>query len=178
MIMVPIILFWYFSKNRDANMYGFTLKGFDTKPYFTMLLIMLPLITLASLNADFLGQYPRAGLWGLEDFTLKDKSHWKYFGLFEFIYGLDFISIEFFFRGFLIIALIKYVGPHVVLPMAVFYVFIHFGKPMGETISSFFGGSLLGIISFYSRSIFGGIIVHMGIAWLMELGALISKLNN
>jgi hypothetical protein len=46
---------------------------------------------------------------------------------------------------------------------------------MGELISSFFGGSLLGIIAYYSRSIVGGIIVHVGIAWMMELGAFISK---
>jgi len=44
---------------------------------------------------------------------------------------------------------------------------------MGECISSFFGGSLLGIISFHSNSIKGGLLVHMGIAWLMEIsGAL------
>jgi len=55
------------------------------------------------------------------------------------------------------------------------YVVIHWNKPMGELISSFFGGSLLGVISYYSKSIWGGIIVHVGIAWMMEIGAFISK---
>jgi membrane protease YdiL (CAAX protease family) len=96
--------------------------------------------------------------------------------LYEFVYGIDFVFIEFFFRGFLILALARIAGPGVILPMASFYVFIHFGKPMGETISSFFGGTLLGIIAYYSRSIAGGIIVHMGIAWMMEAGALLSKI--
>lgn len=174
-ILIPITLFWLLAHRQEQPLYGFTLKGFDTRPYFFMLLVMLPLIAAASLSMDFLGQYPRAGNWGLEDFDLANRSDRKYFALFELIYGLDFINIELFFRGFLILAFMRYAGPQVIWPMAVFYVFIHFGKPLGETISSFFGGAILGIISYYSRSIFGGIIVHIGIAWLMELGALISK---
>lgn len=177
-ILIPLTIYWCLVHRKEQPLYGFTLSGFDTKPYFVMLLIMVPLIVAASLSADFLGQYPRAGNWGLEDFSISNRSDWKYFALFELIYGLDFINIEFFFRGFLILAFMRYAGPHVIFPMAVFYVFIHFGKPLGETISSFFGGTLLGIISYYSRSIFGGIIVHMGIAWLMEIGALVSKLSN
>jgi len=176
-VMIPIAVYWFFVHRKEQPLYGFTKKDFDLRPYFMMLLLMLPLIVIASLNADFLGQYPRAGNWGLEHFSLENRADWKYFGLFEFIYGLDFISIEFFFRGFLVLAFVRYAGPHVILPMAVFYVFIHFGKPLGETISSFFGGTLLGIISYYGRSILGGIIVHMGIAWLMEIGALVSKLH-
>jgi len=177
LIMIPIALYWFIKHRKEQPLYGFSLKKFDTSPYFIMLLLMVPLITIASINADFLGQYPRAGNWGLEQFDINVRSDWKYFALFEFIYGLDFISIEFFFRGFLVLAFVRYAGPHVILPMAVFYVFIHFGKPLGETISSFFGGTLLGIISYYGKSIYGGIIVHMGIAWLMEIGALISKMT-
>lgn len=175
-IMLPVAALWFVKHRKQQPLYGFTKKNFDTRPYFIMLLLMLPLITIASLNADFLGQYPRAGNWGLEHFSMENRADIKYFALFEFVYGLDFISIEFFFRGFLILAFVRYAGPHVILPMAVFYVFIHFGKPLGETISSFFGGTLLGIISYYGKSIYGGIIVHMGIAWLMEIGALTSKL--
>ena len=39
---------------------------------------------------------------------------------------------------------------------------------MAEAISSFWGGLLLGIIAFNTGSIWGGLIVHLGIAWLME----------
>ncbi len=52
--------------------------------------------------------------------------------------------------------------------MAATYVFLHFGKPMGEAISSGFGGYILGIIALYSGNIWGGVFVHVGIAWLME----------
>jgi hypothetical protein len=40
---------------------------------------------------------------------------------------------------------------------------------MHETIGSFFGGFILGTIALHTKSIWGGIIIHVGIALLMEL---------
>jgi hypothetical protein len=134
---------------------------------------MLPLIILASTQGDFLGAYPRGVKF--DSLSMQNSAHWIYYGIYELFYGLDFISVEFFFRGFLILAFVGILGPKSILPMAMFYVTIHWGKPAGELISSFFGGTLLGIIAYYSKSILGGIIVHMGIAWMMEIGALIGN---
>lgn len=175
-LLLPLAIYWYFVDRKNQRYYGFTLKNFDTKPYFTMLLLMLPLIVLASTQVDFLGAYPRGQKF--PSLAIENVEHWKYYGLYELVYGLDFISIEFFFRGFLIMAFLAIMGPGCLLPMAMFYVVIHWGKPAGELVSSFFGGSLLGIIAYYSRSIIGGIIVHMGIAWMMEIGALIGNYFN
>jgi membrane protease YdiL (CAAX protease family) len=58
------------------------------------------------------------------------------------------------------------------------YVALHFGKPAGETIGSFFGGYILGVLAYKSKNIWGGIIAHMGIAWLMELFAYLQKTYN
>lgn len=138
-----------------------------------MLAIMLPLIGVASTLPDFLASYPQVQDFASLDFS--NASHFKHLALYELLYGLDFFSIEFFFRGFMVLAFVGIVGPRAILPMAYVYLVIHWNKPMGELISSFFGGSLLGIIAYYSRSIVGGIIVHVGIAWMMELGAFISK---
>lgn len=168
-----IWIYWYVADRKEQPFYGFTLKRFNTKPYFIMLLLMVPLIAAASTQADFLTSYPRVQKFLTLDFT--NAEHLKHFALYEFLYGLDFFSIEFFFRGFLILAFVGIVGPRAILPMAYIYVVIHWNKPMGELISSFFGGSLLGIVAYYSRSIVGGIIVHVGIAWMMELGAFTSK---
>ena len=133
-----------------------------------MLLIMVPVIALASTQNDFLRYYPKAKiLANIPMFSWKDK--WRYL-VFELCYGFDFISIEFFFRGFLILALLRICGPHCIIPVACFYCMIHLGKPMGEAISSFFGGTLLGIIAYNTGSIWGGLIVHLGIAWMMEIG--------
>jgi hypothetical protein len=176
-VLTAITLVWLFDRKSSDSPYGFTLKNFDLKPYFIILAIMLPFVIGFGLTDHFTGYYPR----GLKNHSYYfngelNVSGW-YYVLYELIYGLDFISIEYFFRGFLVIAFIRFVGPGSIMPMATFYVFIHFGKPMVETISSFFGGTLLGIITYYSRSIWGGIVVHMGIAWLMELGAFIGQSN-
>jgi hypothetical protein len=172
-LFAAIWIYWYVADKKEQPFYGFTLKNFTTKPYFIMLLLMVPLIALASTQADFLTSYPRVQKFLTLDFA--NAEHLKHFALYEFLYGLDFFSIEFFFRGFLILAFVGIVGPRAILPMAYIYVVIHWNKPMGELISSFFGGSLLGIVAYYSRSIVGGIIVHVGIAWMMELGAFASK---
>ena len=94
---------------------------------------------------------------------------WWHKLLFELSYGTDFITIEFFFRGFLVLAFVKWAGKEAILPMACFYCSIHFGKPIGECISSYFGGLLLGIVVYNTRSVFGGLMVHLGIAWMMEV---------
>src|SRR5690606_32481 len=95
--------------------------------------------------------------------------------LFELSYGLDFFTIELFFRGFLILAFLRYAGKAAILPMAAFYCSIHFGKPLLECITSYFGGLILGVIVLHSRSIWGGLIVHLGIAWLMEVAGYIGR---
>ena len=80
---------------------------------------------------------------------------------------------EFFFRGFLILSLFRICGAKCIIPAACFYCAIHLGKPAGEAISSFWGGLVLGIISYNTKSIWGGLIVHLGMAWFMEAGSAI-----
>lgn len=170
-ILIPVFVIWWIKDKSDMPFYGIAgLK--NIKPYLIMLLIMIPLIALASTQKDFLHMYPKAKVLNELDLPLKG---WRYV-LYELCYGFDFISIEFFFRGFLILSLLKICGPHCIIPMACFYCSIHFGKPMGEAISSFWGGLLLGIISYNTQSVWGGLIVHLGIAWLMETGSWLSLL--
>lgn len=143
------------------------------KPYWLMLLIMLPLIAAASTQPDFLAVYPKLKV--MAAVYEEPGMRWWHKLFFELSYGSDFITIELFFRGFLILAFIKWAGKDAILPMACFYCTIHFGKPLGECISSYFGGMILGVVVYHSRSILGGLIVHLGIAWLMELGGYIGN---
>lgn len=165
-VLIPVFIIWWMKDKNNQPFYGSTALT-DIRPYLIMLLIMIPLIALAGTQKDFLQMYPKAKF--LEQLDLPAKK-WHYI-IYELCYGFDFVSIEFFFRGFLILSLLKICGPHCIIPVACFYCTIHFGKPMGEAISSFWGGLLLGIISFNTQSIWGGLIVHLGIAWLMEAGS-------
>ena len=148
-------------------MYGLQWSHLDTKPYWIMLLMMLPLVAAAATQPDFLHTYPKLkNIAFIQDAPMASLYNF----LFELSYGSDFFTIELFFRGFLVLGFLRWAGKDAILPMACFYCTIHFGKPLGECISSFFGGIILGTVTFHTRSIFGGLIVHLGIAWLMELG--------
>ncbi len=165
-VLIPVFIIWLLKDRHNQPFYGSsTLKS--VKPYLIMLLIMIPFIALASTQEDFLQTYPKAKV--LDQLDLSPR--WLHYIFYELCYGFDFISIEFFFRGFLILSMARICGPHCIIPVACFYCSIHFGKPIGEAISSFLGGLLLGIISYNTKSIWGGLIAHLGIAWLMEAGS-------
>jgi len=166
--MVALLIVCWIAFNKQENFYGLSAKKLNYTPYLAMLLIMLPLIGLASTQPDFLAVYPK--MKEIVPLPAGAEPGWFYKLLFQLSYGSDFFSVEIFFRGFLIVGFIKWVGKDAILPMACFYCTIHFGKPLGECISSYFGGLLLGIVAYNTRSIYGGLIVHLGIAWLMELG--------
>lgn len=174
LVAVSAILFlvWKLTKEKQP-FYGTAIKIFNFKPYLWMLLIMLPLIAIASTQQDFLSMYPK--LKSVSFLKDHNASGW-YKLLYELSYGSDFFSIELFFRGFLVLAFAKWFGKDAILPMACFYCTIHFGKPLGECISSYFGGLILGIVIYNTRTIYGGLVVHLGIAWLMELGGYLGHL--
>jgi membrane protease YdiL (CAAX protease family) len=174
LLIISVILFIIWKKYEPKQpFYGTLPSNFKAAPYLVMLCIMVPLIGAASTQADFLHVYPK--LKNLH-YLSAGQGNWFYKLIYELAYGSDFITIELFFRGFLILGFIQYAGKEAILPMAVFYCSIHFGKPLAECISSFFGGIILGVISYNTRTIWGGIIVHLGIAWLMELGGYLGNL--
>jgi hypothetical protein len=167
-----LFLVWK-STNTAPSFYGVSKSNVNWRPYFMMLLIMVPLVAVASSQADFLTVYPKLKLMGTGE--AYEQFSWWHKLVFELSYGSDFFTIELFFRGFLILGFMKWVGKDAILPMACFYCTIHFGKPLGECISSYFGGIILGIVVYNTRSILGGLLVHLGIAWMMEIGGYIGS---
>ena len=172
-VMLPLLAFHRYYDNNENYYYGLRPHQFDTRPYFQLLLLMLPLIIGASFNDAFLRQYPMYKV--TQAYTVLGVPEWVTVAAYEAVYGMDFINVELLFRGFLVIGMIAVLGRQAVLAMAVTYCYLHFGKPAGEAISSIFGGYILGVVAFETRSIWGGVIVHMGIAWSMELVAFIQK---
>jgi hypothetical protein len=170
-LFIPLFCIWLYIKPNEAGFYGLVFKNAVLKPYFVLLLLMIPLIAIAAHDASFLDTYPIFESYNAE-------KYWNvpiaYLAIpYEFLYGLSFLNVELFFRGFLIIGMVKIMGKDSILPMVVLYAFLHFGKPLGETISSVFGGYLLGTFAYYSNSIWGGVIVHAGIALMMEFATLL-----
>lgn len=168
-VVIPILLFYYFREKQEKHVYGLQIKNFDFKPYITLLLLMIPMIIAASFTQGFQQQYP---MYKTSDAHLYfNVPEWVTTGIYELAYGFDFVSVEFLFRGFMVIGMTSLLGRSAVLSMAVVYCFLHFGKPAGEAISSIFGGYIIGVIAYETKSIWGGILIHLGIAWGMECAA-------
>lgn len=165
-VIIPLYIIYFFVKHFKPELYGFRLNGSKIISYFWLILCMVPLIYLASFRPDFLETYPTYN--DNFEYKLLHTEQWITAGIYELCYGFDFISVELFFRGFLVVALSRFVGKDAILVMVVVYAFLHFGKPAGETISSIFGGYILGILAYSSRNIYGGLVAHLGVAWGME----------
>jgi hypothetical protein len=172
-MMAPLIIYYWIWDRDQPGMYGFTTRNFNLTPYVWMLAIMLPLIVWASFQPAFLKTYPRYKPTMAEEFL--ELPYLLTMLGFHVIYAIRFVSVEFFFRGFAILGMPKEMGRAVVMPAAVLYAFWHFGKPMGEALGSIFGSYILGVIALESGSILGGIIVHIGIALLMDWAAYIQS---
>jgi membrane protease YdiL (CAAX protease family) len=167
MMGIPLVGYWWWRDRKTMPLYGFSARTIDLRPYLLILLLLIPVVVAASFTGDFQKAYPRFKF-GFPD-ALSPAPRAGTIGLFEFCYGIDFVFVEFFFRGFLILAFARLLGKRAILPMVVVYAMIHFEKPLLEAISSIAGGFVLGVIAERTRSIYGGVIVHLGIAWMMEI---------
>lgn len=177
-VVLPLIMIYLILENdRPKTFYGLAIQRFDPKPYFVLLGIAVIFIGIGSFFSDIQEYYPRFERSGGERYANRhDWPEWLAVLVYEIAYGSDFVAVEVFFRGFLIHAFAKTLGGHAVLAMVGSYAFLHFGKPLTEAVSSVFGGYLLGIISYYTRNVWGGIIIHIGVAWAMEFFGYLQRL--
>lgn len=166
--VLPVVLLLHKASAGNWGLYGLR-RTTDIPLAFLLLLFMLPLVFLAAQLGDFQQVYPRVKA------IPADAGMWQYI-FFELAYGADFFTVELFFRGLLVIGLSAAFGKDCVLPAALFYFCIHLGKPMPEAVSSFLGGAVLGMIAQHTKSIWGGLVIHLGIAWSMEIFGLLSRI--
>lgn len=165
---LPILFFITRKESSDRFL------GLDQPPRFAevsiLIGLMIPLIVIASFSLSFLSVYPRFANRFPDGYLDYPPVFWII--LFESVYALGFAALETFFRGFLVFPFSSRFGNKpAVLAMAFLYGLLHFTKPMAEAMGSFFGGFLLGMISYRTKSVYAGIMIHIGIAWAMELFA-------
>ncbi|MDW3648430.1 MAG: CPBP family intramembrane glutamic endopeptidase [Bacteroidia bacterium] len=172
LFFIPLLIFWPKDRQHLNSFYGMKFKWESFKMYFPLLAIMLVIIGLASFAEQFQNYYPLYAKSGSARF-IKETAipEWLAVLIFESAYGFNYLSIEFFFRGFLIYSFVRLLGPEVVLPMVCTYAALHFGKPFLEAFSSIFGGYILGVLALRTENIWGGVLLHAGIALLMEFFA-------
>lgn len=164
--IITMLCLFRWATTGKFGLYGLLRSTKYLKVYAMIYAFLLPALVLVSFTPQFLSFYPKMdinychGSFGWEN--------WKLITLFELSYANDFLAVESMFRGALIIGLGRLLGPRAILPMALTYMSIHFGKPDIEMCSSVFGGYLLGILAYRTHHLWGGIIIHLGIAMLFE----------
>jgi membrane protease YdiL (CAAX protease family) len=85
--------------------------------------------------------------------------------------AVDLFSAEFLFRGFLMLTLVRAIGPIGVLVATVPFVFTHLTKPELELISTLIGGMLYGWLAWRTSSIVWGALAHTYILTLLTAAA-------
>ena len=154
-----------------APVSGLLKQNPSLKPFLVLLICFVPVIMIIGSQPDFLISYPRVKV--VDKLLPHNYRSWIPDMLFELSYAFDFLTAEVFFRGLLVLAFVRYAGAAAILPMASFYCAIHFGKPLVECISSYAGAIMLGVITYRTGSVIGGLVLHLGIGWLMELVAVV-----
>ena len=146
--------------------YGLRLKGTlkHAWVYVAMFVIVMPFVVAVAFTEPFQRTYP---FYNNAHASITDFLAW------EVLYMLQFFSLEFFFRGFLIHGTRARFGYYAILLSVVPYCMIHFGKPLPETIGAIVAGLALGTISMFTRSICLGVAIHVSVALSMDFLSLL-----
>lgn len=153
--LIPLLFNFFLPIDKINNSVGLSLpkRGSLLKDYAPLVLIMLPVLWFACARPSFYEFYP-----------LYKPTDLKMFFVYELVYLTQFVSVEFFFRGFGIFRMEKLCPGYGVLLMVIPYSFVHIHKPFGEALGSIVAGVILGRLALKSNSIWPGVLVHACIA--------------
>jgi membrane protease YdiL (CAAX protease family) len=127
--------------------------------YAVCLALVLPFVLLAAQWSDFSSYYP---------FYKQCSRSWLDLCAWEALYIAQFFALEVFFRGFMLVPLRSSMGASAIVVMCVPYVMIHYGKPYLEAANALIAGVVLGSLAMRARSIYGGFLVHIAVALVMD----------
>ncbi|MET0553080.1 MAG: CPBP family intramembrane glutamic endopeptidase [Vicinamibacteria bacterium] len=166
--LVPLLVLRWLRPGEPPSAFGWSTSGLrgHGRTYLLLFAAVLPLVAVAALRPDFLRTYPFYSLAGRSAFD---------FLCWEALYALQFLSLEFFFRGFLLHTLKRDLGAHAIFVAVVPYCMIHFSKPLPEALGAIVAGVVLGTLSLRTGSILGGAMLHVAVAVTMDVLALAQK---
>ena len=122
-------------------------------------LVIIPVV-LVSFQAVYQDIYP---------FYKKAGRSWADLIAWELAYGVQFFALEYLFRGVLLDGLRRWIGYGAVFVMVVPYCMLHFMKTSSESLGAIVAGIILGCLAMKYRSIWGGVLLHWGVAISMDL---------
>ena len=167
-IWVLLPMLWSRRLGFGAGELGLRLMGLRSK-LGVYALLFLPVglgVLWASGRADFLQTYPML--------RPEQATHWSWALLLAFwtLYALQFLCVEFFFRGYLLFTLERTLGQVAVGISVIPYCMIHYHKPLPEVLGAIVAGLMLGWLALETRSIWGGVLLHVAVALSMDIAAL------
>ncbi len=167
-VLVPVIAWKLLFRQDSLWDYGLHLKGTwkHTWIYAGLMALVGPVVFLVAQQPDFGNYYP---------FYKFSSRSWFDLLAWEAMYFAQFFALEFFFRGWMIGALRGAMGSSAIFAMALPYCMIHYGKPYLEAHGAIIAGVVLGSLSMRTRSIYGGVFLHIGVAALMDILSLYKR---
>jgi membrane protease YdiL (CAAX protease family) len=160
-VAIPLaIVAWVFREPLSA--YGWQWSGQlkHAPKYAGLYLAMLPLLFWAATQTSFQQRYPF-----YRSATEGGAVFWGY----ELLYGVQFMGVETFFRGFMTFALYRRFGYNALFIMTIPYVMVHFNKPLPETFGALGAGLLLGYMALKAGSCVLGIFLHWAVGFTMDV---------
>lgn len=166
--VVPGCIIKFIWKEKLSD-YGFKIKGaLNGWPiYVGMFLIIIPCVIFVSYEKGFQATYP-----------FYEPPRENFMGkmlVWEIFYAMQFITLEFFFRGFMVHGLKHKLGIYAIFAMVVPYCMIHFTKPLPECLGSIIAGIVLGTLSYKYKSVILGACIHISVAISMDFLSLWHK---
>lgn len=146
--------------------HGLSVKGIGEHAWMYVLFFVVVAVGVVgvSFTPDFAEYYP---------FYKQCSRSWFDFLAWEILYAAQFFSLEFFFRGFLLKSCKAMMGSNAIFAMIVPYCMIHYGKPALEAFAAIFAGLILGTLAMRTKSIWGGALLHVGVAVTMDVSAML-----
>jgi membrane protease YdiL (CAAX protease family) len=159
-LLIPLITLW--SMGRNPLDCGFRMRGTarHVPLYLGLAILMAPILIAVSFAPTFQRYYPFHDYAGE---SLRGLVWW------ECLYAVQFVALEFFYRGFLLFSLQRYIGAYAIFVMVIPYCMVHFGKPFIETLAAIPAGIILGALALRTRSIWPGAALHIAVGWSMDL---------
>lgn len=159
-ILIPVLVIVLWIGGRPSD-FGYRLRGVTSHAwlYLVMFLVMIPIIFAASYMPAFQAKYP-----------MYDNAvlGWTHFGLWELAYGIQFLGVEAFFRGFMTFGLYPRFGYLSLFIMVIPYALVHVGKPPVEVFMAVPAGLVLGYVALKSRSWVFGALLHWAVGITMD----------
>jgi len=151
--------------------YGWKCRGqlAHAPTYLALYLLALPLILWAASLESFQLKYP---------FYKGAAAGGGIFWAYEGMYGVQFMGVEAFFRGFLTFALFRRFGYNALFIMAIPYVMVHFNKPLPEVVGALGAALVLGYLALRAGSFVPGMFLHWAVGITMDVLAIGKSLGS